>query len=100
MAGLIEELASAVGHDAHAILILDRAEWRIARRLVWPPYSPELNAIERVWLYLRERFLSHRVFEDAEGIIDACCQAWNALLAETGRVRSLATLPGASRVNP
>ncbi|MGZ9107006.1 MAG: transposase [Rhodoplanes sp.] len=23
-----------------------------------PPYSPELNPVERIWLYLRERFLS------------------------------------------
>ena len=29
-----------------------------------PPYSPELNPVERVWLYLRERFLSHRVLDD------------------------------------
>lgn len=99
---LLEELASAVGHDAHAILILDRVGWHNASRLVWltnvtplhlAPYSPELNAIVRVWLYLRERFLSHQVFEDAEAIIDACCEAWNALLADTGRLRSLATLP-------
>ena len=33
-----------------------------ATRLVHlPPYSPELNPVERVWLYLRERWLSHRV---------------------------------------
>jgi transposase len=49
---------------------MDRAGWHIASDLVVPanltplflsPYSPELNAIERVWLYLRERFLSHRL---------------------------------------
>ena len=31
-----------------------------------PPYSPELNPVERVWLYLRERFLSLRVLDDTE----------------------------------
>jgi transposase len=28
-----------------------------------PPYSPELNPVERIWLYLRERcriIISHR----------------------------------------
>jgi transposase len=29
-----------------------------------PSYSPELNAVERVWLYLKERFLSHRLLAD------------------------------------
>ena len=43
-----------------------------------PPYSPELNAIERVWLYLHERFLSHRLWPSYEEIVDACCAAWNA----------------------
>ena len=38
-------------------------------------YSPELNPVERVWLYLRERFLSLRVLDDTEAIIDACRQA-------------------------
>ena len=28
-----------------------------------PAYSPELNPVERVWLYLKERFLSHRLLE-------------------------------------
>ena len=54
-----------------------------------PPYSPELNAIERVWLYLRERFLSHRLWPSYQEILDACCVAWNRFRAEPGRIRSL-----------
>ena len=54
-----------------------------------PPYSPELNAIERVWLYLRERFLSHRLWPSYQEILDACCAAWNRFRAEPGRIRSL-----------
>jgi hypothetical protein len=30
-----------------------------------------------------------RVFPDQNAIIDACCDAWNALVAETGRTQSL-----------
>ena len=74
------------------------AGWHIAKELLiptnitpvfLPPYSPELNAIERVWLYLRERFLSHRLWPSYEEILDACCAAWNRLRAEPGRIRSL-----------
>ena len=39
-----------------------------------PPYCPELNPVERIWLYLKERFLSLRIFESTEEIIEACCQ--------------------------
>ena len=54
-----------------------------------PPYSPELNGIERVWLYLRERFLSHRLWPTYDAILAACCAAWTRLRGEPGRIRSL-----------
>ena len=54
-----------------------------------PPYSPDLNPVERVWLFLRERYLSHRLLADYEAVVDACCSAWNTLTAEAGRLRSL-----------
>jgi hypothetical protein len=51
---------------------------------------PELNPIERLWLYLEERFLSHRLLlDDYDAIVDAICETWNRLMAETGRVESL-----------
>ena len=65
---------------------MDRAGWHCANDLAdpdhftpifLPPYSPELNAIERLWLYLRERFLSHRLWPTYHDILDACCLAWN-----------------------
>ena len=84
------------------LLVLDRAGWHGAKALAvppnvtlvpLPPYSPELNPVERVWLYLRERFLSLRVFADYRAIVDACCDAWNRLVADPGRLRSLCDQP-------
>jgi len=51
------------------------------------PYSPELNPTENVWQFLRQAYLSNRVFETWEAIVDACCEAWNRLTAETGRIQ-------------
>jgi len=34
-----------------------------------PAYSPELNPIERLWLYLKERFLCHRLLDDYDAIL-------------------------------
>ena len=108
MQAMLDELSQAVSPDAHAVVLIDRAGWHIAKDLVapanltalfLPPYSPELNAIERVWLHLRERFLSHRLWPSYEYILEACCAAWNALLAETGRIRSLCALDWATTVN-
>jgi transposase len=47
-----------------------------------PPYAPELNSVENIWDYLRSNFLSHCVWDTYEAILDACCDAWNALMAE------------------
>ena len=99
----LAELTAAVPAGTHAVLILDRAGWHISESLSvpanltlvhLPPYSPELNPVERVWLYLRERWLSHRVLAGGyEAVLDAACAAWNALLAEPGRLRSLTSYP-------
>lgn len=56
-------------------------------------YAPELNPVERVWLYLKERFLSHRLHADYDAIADAAALAWNRLAAETGRLTSLCSYP-------
>jgi transposase len=64
-----------------------------------PRYSPELNPIERLWLHLRENRLTHCVFQTTEQIIDTCCDAWNWLLSEAGRIRSLCSYPWLEQVN-
>jgi transposase len=99
MSLFLAAFAERLAPGTHAVLLLlDQAGWHGARRLVvpanltllpLPAYSPELNPVERVWLYLRERFLSHRVLESYKAVLDAACRAWNALAAETGRLASL-----------
>jgi hypothetical protein len=51
-----------------------------------PPYSPELDPMENVWEFLRGNFLSHRVWDGYEAILEACCNAWNKLMQMTERI--------------
>jgi transposase len=104
----LAELSRAVAPGAQGVVLMDKAGWHTAGDLVvpdnlslvfLPPYSPELNPIERLWLHLRGNRLTHRVFGTTEDIIDGCCDAWNWLLAETGRIRSLCSYPWLSRVS-
>jgi hypothetical protein len=48
-----------------------------------PPYSPELNPIERLWLHLRDNRLSHCVFQTTGEIVDTYCDAWNWLSGQS-----------------
>ncbi len=99
---MLAELARAVPDDAHAVLVLDRAGWHISGDLAvpanltllhLPAKSPELNPLEKVWQYARDRHLSHRVLADYDAVVDAACRAWNALAAEPGRLHSLTAFP-------
>src|SRR5512143_867996 len=102
MSRFLTELSAAVAPDAHGVIVLDQAGWHTAGDLVvpanlslvfLPSYSPELNPVERLWLYLKENWLSARLFDSLDAIIEACCHAWNRLLAQTGQIRSLCAYP-------
>ena len=104
----LEAFAETLPADVHAAIVLDQAGWHGAAALdvpdkltlvPLPPYSPELNPIERVWLHLRERYLSLRLLDDYDAILDACCNAWNALTAEPGRLKSLTAFPWIEKVS-
>ena len=102
----LAEISSQVAPGAHAILILDGAGWHKTggalvvpdniTLLPLPPYAPELNPVENVWQYLRQNALSHLVWESYEAIVDACCNAWNDLVATPQRIRSIASRQWAS----
>jgi transposase len=56
---------------------------------IWlPSRSPELNPVENVWQYLRQNWLSNRVFETYDDTIDAACEAWNKLTAQPAVITS------------
>jgi hypothetical protein len=55
--------------------------------------------IERLWLHLRDNRLSHCVFQTTGEIVDTCCDAWNWLLGQTGRIQSLRFYPWLERVS-
>jgi hypothetical protein len=102
MQEFLDRLAATLAEDEHVLLVLDRAGWHGANALVvpanitlaaLPPRSPELNPVERLWLYLKERFLSHRLLEDYTAVVDAACAAWQRVTSEPGRIASLCSYP-------
>lgn len=59
-----------------------------------------MNATEKVWQCLRDRYLSGRLFSGTGAIVDACCEAWSRLIAEPGRIQSLTDIEWARLVSP
>jgi DDE superfamily endonuclease len=96
----IDAISEKVAKDAIAILLLDNAAWHRTNKLKWPenlrplfipPFCPELNAEENIWQFLRQNYLSNRVFPTYTDVVDAACAAWNKLCQEAGRITSIAT---------
>lgn len=107
----LDEISRKVAKGAHAALVLDRAGWHTTDKLkvprnitliLLPSRSPELNpafakrrrftvarGVENIWQYLRANWLSNRVFESYDDIIDAACQAWNKLIALPAVITSI-----------
>ncbi len=92
------EIAAMVAPGAHAVVILDQAGWHGAEALIIPPNitllplpvkCPELNPIENVWQFMRENWLSNRIFKSYDDILDHCCFAWNRLADQPWHIMSI-----------
>ncbi len=98
MALHLAEIAKAVAPGAHAVVLLDRAGWHVTTKLSvpdtitlvpLPPRCPELNPVENVWQFMRDTWLSNRVFASYADILDHCCAAWNKLTDQPWRIMSI-----------
>ena len=101
----LDEIATRVTPGAHAILLLDQAGWHGAMALKvpsnisllpllpllpLPPRAPELNPQENIWQFMRQNWLSNRVFKSFDDIVDHCCYAWNTLIDQPWKIMSIA----------
>ena len=98
MALHLVEISAAVAPGAHAVLLLDQAGWHGSASLnvpsnitlmPLPPRCPELNPVENVWQFIRENWLSNRIFKSHDDILDHCCFAWNNLVEQPWRIMSI-----------
>ena len=93
----LAEIATQVAPNAHAVLMLDQAGWHLSAALEipdnitilpLPPKSPELNPVENLWQFMRDNWLSNRIFTSCANIVNHCCDAWNRLIHQPWRIMS------------
>ncbi|WP_345332651.1 IS630 family transposase, partial [Ferrimonas pelagia] len=94
----LQLISEATPRGRHAIVIIDGAGWHMSDTaspfnnvslIKLPPYSPELNPMEQVWQWLRQRCLSNRVFKSYDHIVDQVADAWNSFRKDAEQVRHL-----------
>jgi len=94
----LAELSTTIALGRHAALIVDNAGWHTSKELIvpfnitlipLPPYSPELNAMEQIWQWIKSHFLSNQCYKNYKDIVDQACRAWNHLSADVELVKSI-----------
>jgi putative transposase len=105
----LNEISTQVTPGAHAVVTLDGAGWHQQggkltvpdniSLLPLPAYSPELNPQENIWQFLRQNHLANRVYDTYTALVEACCEAWNALIAIPDRITSIASREWAKAVS-
>jgi transposase len=94
MSLFLHSFSKSLERDEHAILILDNASWHrnqvtnapknITLHFL-PPYSPELNPVERLWLFIKTHYLCNKLYKSLEYIMDTGVKACKLLTAEIVR---------------
>jgi transposase len=94
----LDELSATIATGTHVVLAWDGAGYHVAKKLRappnltpirLPPYSPELNPVERLWLYLREHHWSNRVYPDVEALEEAAVAGWRAVCLTPDKVKTI-----------
>lgn len=94
----LDELSLSIDHGRHIALLTDNAGWHTAKELVipsnitlipLPPYAPELNAMEQIWEWIKNHYLSNQCYSTYEDIVTKACYAWNQLSKNLGLVKSI-----------
>lgn len=112
----LAEIAIEVTPGAHAVVLVDQAGWHMSNRIIvppnltimpLPPKCPELKPppatppsfawrslwlappVENLWQFMRDNWLSNRVFKSYDDIVDHCCYAWKKLIDQPWRIMSI-----------
>lgn len=77
----LTEIALAVAPGTHAEILMDQVGSHMTGKLgmpeniiiiALPAKCPELNPVENIWQFMRDNWLSNRVFASHDNIVDLC----------------------------
>lgn len=94
----MKQISNATKEGRFAVVVMDRAGWHTSEKIYdfknvapifLPPYSPELNPMEQVWAWIKDHFLSNRVFDNYFDIEKSSCAAWNKFVSNNNLFKSM-----------
>jgi transposase len=96
----LDELNRQINPAKRNILILDNASFHKVKSLNWgriepwflPPYSPELNPIEEVWLLIKTHDFHHWMAMSQQHLEDKVAEALRYHMSQPLRIQSVANM--------
>jgi transposase len=98
----LDELAKAIPQKEgkRQLLIMDNASWHKARELHWhhfepmylPPYSPDFNPIERLWLRLKADWFWDFIAHSTQELSDRLCLALKSFIDDPANTASICSV--------
>jgi transposase len=95
----LDQLSGTIPVGTHAVLVWDGAGYHSASAslrtpanltlVTLPAYAPELNPVERLWLYLREHHWSNRTYPDIDALEEAAVKGWRAVCLRPEKINSI-----------
>lgn len=92
------EFEKEIDPDVHVVMIWDRAGFHTSHKVKvpknvtligLPPYSPQLNPIEKLWQYLRHHYWSNRVYEGYDHLRQAANEAWHKVCLNPTKIKTV-----------
>ena len=77
--------------DKKIVIVMDGAGWHKSDKLkyskniriiIQPPYSPELNPIERLWQFIKNNTIKNRIYKTLKELEDAVCEFVKTLTSD------------------
>ncbi len=84
----INEFAKTIG--GKAMIVMDQAGWHKGlvvpqniEIIFLPPYSPELNPVERLWQYIKSNVLKNKVYDTLDKLEEAVVDFVSTVTTQT-----------------
>lgn len=93
-----EQFKKETDSKVHVLMIWDQAGFHTSKKIdvpenvtivPLPPYSPQLNPIEKLWQYLRHHHWANRIYDGYDELTEAVIQAWQEVCLDAKKVKSI-----------
>jgi putative transposase len=74
------------------MIVMDQASWHRSKALkipenmkilLLPPYSPELNPVERLWEHAKSKLIKNKIYDTLDDLEDSVCEFFRTLKNES-----------------